>query len=189
MAGRSWAFPWASHIAVTNDARQGENRHLTLAWGCCGSTSFLTTSHSANATSCRTLPVNTASYRISRLAIPKALHELEERHEHQARGANGQLSNLWEERGEVGIGKEHAQFVTDAHDRTALGEGCAGHTLGFGRDQVARLRMHRHESLPSLKELRGHDWRSACIVAQCQPDPEGNRSSGVAGRRFADSIL
>ncbi len=33
MAWRSWAFPWASHLAVTSDARQGENRHWTLAWG------------------------------------------------------------------------------------------------------------------------------------------------------------
>jgi hypothetical protein len=33
MAGCSWAFPWASHRAVTSAARQGENRRWTRAWG------------------------------------------------------------------------------------------------------------------------------------------------------------
>ena len=71
--------PWASHRAVTSTARQGENRHWTLAWVCCPFTSFLTTFHSTKATSCRTFPVNARPHGIGGLLIRETFGELQNR--------------------------------------------------------------------------------------------------------------
>src|SRR3954447_9033596 len=89
MAWCSWAFPWASHLAVTSDARQGENRQWTHAWVCCPFTSFLTTFHSTKATSCRTFPINSTANSIGGLLIGEALGELQNSDNGKASGILG----------------------------------------------------------------------------------------------------
>src|SRR6266511_689332 len=139
MAGRSWAFLWASHLAVTGGARQGENRYQTRAWGCCCYTSFLTTSHSSNATSCRTLPVNPGATGVGRLAIGQSFPELQQRDQRQSNRRRGGLALLGEQIDKVGIVEEHAQLIIDLHNRIAIRENRACNTGGLLGDAIDDL--------------------------------------------------
>src|SRR3954453_6715881 len=134
MAGCSWAFPWASHLAVTSDARQGENRQWTHAWICCPFTSFLTTVHSTKATSCRTFPIDSSPNGIGGLVVGETLSELEDRNDGETGRIFSSSSFLGKEIVEVRTDEQLTEGVTKLQILIAFGKGGFGNALGVLRN-------------------------------------------------------
>ncbi|MDQ2998223.1 MAG: hypothetical protein M3R61_14395 [Chloroflexota bacterium] len=105
-------------------------------------------------------PINGPAHAISGLAVGQAFHKREDGHQQQATGRQGGLPDGGKHGGEVQISTQHAQFVADLHDRTALGKGGAGDPLGFGGNDVKELRLQAHVELRFLPD-------SAWLRAKC----------------------
>src|SRR6266508_5633022 len=81
---------------------------------------FFTTSHSTNATSCRTLPVDARAHGVGSLPISEAFPELQQRDERQSCGRLSRLTFCRKQIGKVSITEEHAELIIHVHDQIAV---------------------------------------------------------------------
>ena len=96
------------------------------------------------------LPVDPAADGFGRLPVRKVLHELEDRHQGQSPGCRSRLAVGGEEIGELPIGEEGAQFVSELQAQVAVRESGAGDADGFFGNGIGGLGFQAHEIPPSF---------------------------------------